>query len=438
MSATLFEGFRKNLAVKNADEISGRYLAITRRLNKDYYDTDSDYAHCLQVGSYGRNTAIHGVSDLDMAFELSWSVHDRICKEGGNVQQALLNEVRDKLKVLYPTTPIRADGQVVAVQFKNYRVEVLPAFVEADGRYKYPDANEEGKWRWCHPRDEIEAVQEIHLRSNHNHKRVCKMLRAWKNKHGAPMSGMLIDTLAYNFFKSNTAYDNKSYGSYPGLVKDVFAFLGEQPEQTFWRAPGSDDRVSSTGKFQSKAKKAAKRAQEALDAETEKEKHKLWKKIFGRHFPALSTATVTATTEVVGRSALPSTEEFIEDEYPVDILYEVEVECDVQYRGVKERAYRFLEATFPWLQIDRNLLFKVVSCNVPKPYKVVWKVRNRGEYAEKKGIRGQLLDDEGRGERRERTDFPGRHYVECYIIKNDVCVARTRISVPIGEVKNVV
>jgi len=435
VSATLFEEFRKNLAVKNADEISGRYLAITRRLNKDYYDTESEYAHCLQVGSYGRCTAIHGVSDLDMSFELPWSVHDRICKEEGNVQQLLLNEVRDKLKVLYPNTTIRADGQVVAVLFKNYRVEVLPAFVETDGRYKYPDANDDGKWRWCHPRDEIAAVQEIHQRSNRNLKRVCKMLRAWKNKHGAPMSGMLIDTLAYNFFKSNTTYDNKSYGAYPQLVKEVFSYLGEQPEQTFWKAPGSDDRVSTKGKFQAKARKAAKRAQEALDAEAEKEKQKLWQKIFGRHFPSVSTAATTAN-ESVGKAAARSTEEFIEDAFPVDIQYEVEVECDVQYRGVKERAYRFLEAKFPWLQIDRNLVFKVVSSNVPKPYKVVWKVRNRGEFAEKRGIRGQLLDDEGREERKERTDFPGRHYVECYIIKDDVCVARTRISVPIGEVKN--
>jgi len=129
LSATLFEQFRKNLSVKNSEEISGRYLAITRRLNKDYWDTESEYAHCLQVGSYGRNTAIHGVSDLDMAFELPWAVHDRIQNRPGNCQKVLLDEIRDKLKVLYPNTPIRSDGQVVTVDFKNYRVEVLPTFV---------------------------------------------------------------------------------------------------------------------------------------------------------------------------------------------------------------------------------------------------------------------------------------------------------------------
>jgi hypothetical protein len=432
LSATLFEQFRKNLAVKNSDEISGRYLAITRRLNKDYWDTESEYAHCLQVGSYGRNTAIHGVSDLDMAFELPWAVHDRIQKRPGNCQKILLDEIRDKLKILYPNTPIRSDGQVVTVDFKNYRVEVLPTFVEADRRYKYPDANDGGNWKWCHPRDEIEAVQDIHDRSSRNLKRVCKMVRVWKNKHGAAMSGMLIDTLCYNFFKGNTSFDNKGYASYPLLVKELFDYLSEQADQNYWKAPGSDDRVYTSGRFQSKAKKAAKKAQEALDADTDKAKEKAWKKIFGRHFPSTATSAI-ATEAVTKASSARSTEQFVEDEYPVDIQYELGLACEVLFRGSRERVFRFIETTFPWLQLNRKLRFHIVECNVPQPYNVLWKVRNRGPFAEERGIRGQLLEDDGRQERTETTSFPGRHYVECYIIRQEICVARDRIPVPITE-----
>lgn len=432
MSAALFEQFRKNLAVKNSEEISTRYLAITRRLNKDYWDTESEYAHCLQVGSYGRNTAIQGVSDLDMAFELPWSAHESIIKQAGNCQKILLDEVRDKLKILYPNTPIRSDGQVVTVDFKNYRVEVLPTFVEDDRRYKYPDSNDGGKWKWCHPRDEIEAVQKIHERSNRNLKHICKMVRAWKNKHGAAMSGMLIDTLCYNFFKTNTAYDNKGYASYPTLVKDVFTYLGDQADQSFWKAPGSDDRVHTSGRFQAKAKKAAKKAQEALDADTDKAKQKAWKKIFGRHFPTAAVATEAADAMMKANPAR-STEQFIENEYPVDIQYEVDIACEVLYRGSRERIFRFMEATFPWLQLDRKLRFYIEECNVPHPYKIIWKVRNRGPFAETRGIRGQLLDDAGHEERTETTEFPGKHYVECYVISKGVCVARDRIPVPIAQ-----
>lgn len=427
MSASLFEQFRKNLAVQNSDEISGRYCSITKRLNKDYWEINEDYRHCLQVGSYGRNTAINGVSDLDMAFELPREVHDRFCKREGNIQSQLLNEVRDCLVALYPNTTIRAQGQVVALEFKNYRVEVLPSFVEADGSYKYPDSNNGGTWRWCRPREEIQAVQEVHDRTNRNLKHVCKMIRAWKNQHGASMSGMLIDTLCHNFFKANTQYDDKGYGSYPELMCAVFAYLGNQPEQDYWLAPGSKDRVNTKGNFQRKAKKAAVKCQEALDCDKEKAKEKLWKSVFGRAFP---TTTTTADAGFNKSLAYNDTEEFIENRYPVDVQYEVKVECDVSHRGESEVRLRWLETVFP-IHLGRDLRFHVTHCNVPLPYSLLWKVRNVGTMAERRGIRGQIEPDLGRLERREVTSFPGPHYVECYVIKDGVCVARDLFDVPI-------
>lgn len=33
--------------------------------------------------------------------------------------------------------------------------------------------------------------------------------------------------------------------------------------------------------------------------------------------------------------------------------------------------------------------------------------------------------------KKESTNFKGPHYVECYLVKNGVCVARNRIDVPI-------
>lgn len=57
------------------------------------------------------------------------------------------------------------------------------------------------------------------------------------------------------------------------------------------------------------------------------------------------------------------------------------------------------------------------------PYLVKWKVRNVGPEAERLDqIRGGLLTDFGNRERAERTKFHGPHYVECYVIKDGVCV----------------
>jgi hypothetical protein len=50
-----------------------------------------------------------------------------------------------------------------------------------------------------------------------------------------------------------------------------------------------------------------------------------------------------------------------------------------------------------------------------------------GEEAAKAGqLRGEIRVDAGGATKREQTLYRGSHYVECFIVKNGVCVARDR------------
>ena len=63
----------------------------------------------------------------------------------------------------------------------------------------------------------------------------------------------------------------------------------------------------------------------------------------------------------------------------------------------------------------------------------MWKVRNFGSEAENLGqLRGEIVADEGNRKKKEETRYSGEHFVECYVIKNGICVARDKIMVPIG------
>jgi tRNA nucleotidyltransferase (CCA-adding enzyme) len=140
-----FSTFCGNLVIQDGGTISQRYTAITKRLNTDYWDTTSDTAHSLYVGSYGRNTAIDGFSDLDMLFQLPYEVWQQYDHHIGNGQSALLQAVRASISTTYSTTSIRADGQVILVPFKDgITFEVVPAFLNNAGSYTYPDANDGG------------------------------------------------------------------------------------------------------------------------------------------------------------------------------------------------------------------------------------------------------------------------------------------------------
>jgi len=61
-----------------------------------------------------------------------------------------------------------------------------------------------------------------------------------------------------------------------------------------------------------------------------------------------------------------------------------------------------------------------------------WKVKNNGPIAQEKDqVRGQIKE---RGKSiLEPTSFYGNHYIECYIVKNGICMARKTVNIPIGK-----
>ena len=84
------------------------------------------------------------------------------------------------------------------------------------------------------------------------------------------------------------------------------------------------------------------------------------------------------------------------------------------------------------LRHNKKLDFFIARTNAPKPYSIYWKVKNVGKVAESKDcIRGQIKRTDS-DHQKESTDFYGPHFVECYLVKENVCVARGRIDVPIG------
>ena len=289
--ADWFETFCSNLQVKDGDTISSRYKAITRRLNTDFWTTTSDVSHSLYVGSYGRNTAVEGFSDLDMMFQLPATLYEKYDSHEGNGQSSLLQAVRQSMQKTYPSTDVGADGQVVEIHFSDgISFQIVPAFGNADDSFTYPDSNDGGRWKSTDPKPEIAAIRKRNVECNSNLVPLCRMARAWKRTWDVPIGGLLVDTLAYQFIENYT-YRDKSYLFYDYMSRDFFKWMSEQDEkQEFWRAPGSGQYVYGKGLFQYKAKRCYNIALEAISHEqaTPKEEwsaQKKWRDIYGTAFP---------------------------------------------------------------------------------------------------------------------------------------------------------
>jgi SMODS domain-containing protein len=226
--ADWFSTFCAGLQVKDGGTISTRYKRITRQLNTDFWSTTSDTAYSLYVGSYGRNTAIEGFSDLDMLFQLPYAVYQQYDRHAGNGQSALLQAVRTSMARTYSTSHIGADGQVILVNFDDgITFEVAPAFHNTDDSYTFPDTNDGGRWRTTKPKPEIATIRTRNAACNGNLVRLCRMMRAWKQKWDVPVGGLLIDTLAYQFIENYT-YRDKSYLYYEFMCRDFFAWMANQ------------------------------------------------------------------------------------------------------------------------------------------------------------------------------------------------------------------
>ena len=69
-----------------------------------------------------------------------------------------------------------------------------------------------------------------------------------------------------------------------------------------------------------------------------------------------------------------------------------------------------------------------VKTAVKRPFVVKWQIVNTGFEATQAGcLRGGFEDsDIGTCKRKEATAYSGTHFVQCFIIKNNVCVAKSK------------
>lgn len=129
------------------------------------------------------------------------------------------------------------------------------------------------------------------------------------------------------------------------------------------------------------------------------------------------------------------TEEYIDDKFEdVSISKTFKFNCIVYKDGFNPMSYESYISKYKRLPHS----YKIV-CSLPEDIheiidfdEVYWKVRNVGRLAEElDDIRGQIMN---RGESiKENSQFYGDHYIECYLVKNDVCIAISRLDILIGE-----
>lgn len=287
--AQSFDEFYNSIKTTTIDStIAYRKGRIARCINKDFRNGLDSEGNTIYVGSYGRCTDNIDVSDIDLLVILPWSVYNQYNNYRYNGQSALLQAVKNSISSTYKQTKMRADGQVVQVEFTDMTFEVVPCFEYSDGTFCYPDTNGGGTWRTMNPRAEITAVQSHNKETNQNMSALSRMVRSWKDYNNVSIKGVTIDILVHRFLR-DYQYKSNSSVYYDYMTRDFFAYLMNIPTtQSSYLVMGSNRYITDNGYFQYKAKQAYNLALEAIVADQNKyywTRNDKFRSIYGTRFP---------------------------------------------------------------------------------------------------------------------------------------------------------
>lgn len=245
----------EKISLKQRQLISMRYKTVTKAVNREFWNSSSEITHSLYVGSYGRGTAID-TSDVDIMVVLPDFEYYRHNNLSGNSQSILLQSVRNALKVSYPRSEVRADGQIVKINFYDgIKFEILPAFEETNclGKaiYIYPDSNMGGNWLSNNPKTEQDALKNKNSYSETNGLLfdTCKHMRFIRDNYfkSYKLSGIVIDTFVYYAIQGwhwtrEDGQNSAGFKNYEDVLFDYFSSNCYYSNTLV--APGSEDCVS--------------------------------------------------------------------------------------------------------------------------------------------------------------------------------------------------
>lgn len=433
-----------NLNQTRLNDLDSRVDRITEAL-KSAPALDGRVLDTVPQGSWAHQTIIRPADGLEFDADLLLQVAEDL--EWNDSPRSYANAVWTALSnhSTYGMMGTKKDRCVRVTYANDCHVDVVPYVILSSGREviinrttnEFEDTNPIGFTDWIQEKDTL---------TNGNLRKVIRLLKYLRDHRSAVrIKSILLTTMVGTVADQWRTFDPNYYKDVPTtllhLVEDLDAWLQARvtrpsisdpscPQTTFdHRWTDENYRV-----FRDRIHTLAPKIRDAYDAGTPAHSITAWQEVFGPAFPSiLSSAKAAATTTALTKASWspPATrapgEVFIEEKFPVSATHTVRISAKIATpRNRAER--RSLRARAGRVRKQCILEFSVDYTDVAEPFHVYWKVRNHGDEARTRGqLRGQIVP--GARQRRESTAYTGHHYVECYIVKNGVCVARTRENV---------
>lgn len=430
---TIFRDHAKNSLSpkqKERDFVTAVYEHICKALGNN----------CIQIGSYPRFTASHPLHDLDVLYIL------------GNMTAFLENPMdilSDLQKTLQSYFKENTDYKItfglqthsVTLSFidekgeEYFGIDVVPAYSSGKNEfdldmYVVPEivkmkrtkrqgyyskkamAHEAVGWVKTDPRGYIKIASNLN-EQNDDYRKTVKFIKKWKhnassNNQDIKLKSFHIEQIVVGIFLRTPEIT---------MFDAIFEFFCNLPR--YIEKPQIPDRADSS-----------KYIDEYLDELTNEQRTLL---LQARDYFLISLENYAHDSSVIellsGKfyKRFSSTEAYLFDSF-IPMLTDGISKLRIDGWLRKKNGFRegWLSEIDWKIEILRDIDFSIRSDNTAAElYK--WKVKNHNSAPEPRGE----ITDHHTSRTPESTKYSGDHYVECYAIKNNVCVARHRIGVPI-------
>jgi hypothetical protein len=408
--------------LKNSDEFKDNFLDV------------------IPQGSYAHKTIIKPVRandefDADILLYLEEFEDWEACDYVENLYQFFRDHGTYKNIVSRKT-------RCVTIDYANdFHIDVVP-FLERHGE-KYVTNRHENSFELTNPEQYTEWLDERNRITKHHFVKVIRLIKYLRDyKRTFSVKSIILNTLLGEQVNDAALLEDANcYNDIPTTLYTVMrklkAYVETYPQMPTILDPGQTgenfgDRWNQDGwaNFRTKMMYYSDKVTEAYE-ETDKEKSlEIWQSIFGDGFEKPEAKAETSLySENRGLISFNNTEQQITDlGFPLRInpVYRLRMVGRVG----RKQGFRHYELNTQGNRVGRgrDLYFNVKQCTVPAPYQIYWKTLNRGTEAIKlNSVRGQIMS--GTADHHEVTSFRGNHFVECYIVKDGICVAVDRQSV---------